>query len=434
MKRIYLFCAIVLSLLAIHDAVIHSFAHACIVYFRLWLGVMLLAWMHKLYPSALPARMMFVLYLLLIQPPALTPESMFALHWLAPAHILFSWSAGCCLWAMLSLPQDDQHAGLCHTALVYELAAIVTGMIWAMDAPDWGMLWQWDAVETGSLCILLSIYAISRSPSVFWRYLGLFLALYQIWSLYLMPAAQTRHSYTDAPVNAWVWYLSAACFAVIFIWQNRCSAPHNLAKLAKTQQIAQFTCGFVMLIVYVLSQFDLIDDIWLYLCFALIWYVLSIDHMSIRRVAIAVVGVCTILLPALPSPQPNQIWLNLTPPQSSLSLAGIRISDADDCKVYHATIQSDLHATEIAAKSCDHQMSPVGHRDIISSDGIQRLWLFDYQARFGVLLLQRDITIAVLYEIWLVVLWLLVLLHAAGILVPKQRPQRKLDQPQHNHR
>jgi hypothetical protein len=390
---------------------------------------MLLAWMHHLHPRAIPARLLFVLYLLLIQPPALTPESMFALHWLAPAHILFSWSAGCCLWAMLSLPQDDQHAGLCQTALVCQLAAIVTGMIWAMDAPDWGMLWQWDTIETGSLCTFIAIYAISRSRSAFWRYLGLFLALYQIWSLYLMPETQTRHGYLDAQINAWVWYLSAACFLVLFVCQNRRKAPKSPSKYAGIQQIAQYTCGFFMLIVNLLSQADLIDDTWLYISFAAIWCVLSFDSLTIRRAAVAMAGVCPILVPAIADTQADQIWVNLDEPASGMLLSGIRLSQEGGCQIYHATIQSDYQTSEISAKSCDHQIIPTGHRDMITSGGIRRFWCIDYQARFGVLLLRRNITIAVLYEICIVALWLLVLLSAAGVF--KQRPHRELHQTKH---
>ena len=432
MKRIYLFCALVLFLFALRVAVSHSFAHACIDFYRLWLGVMLLAWIQHLRPHDIPSRLMFVMYLLLIQPPAITPESMFSMHWIAPAHILFSWTAGCCLWAMLSLPQCDETDVLSKAMLVNQLAAIATGMIWAMDAPDWGMLWQWDSVETGSLCLFIAAYALSRSHSAFWRYLCLILAMYQIWSLYLMPTDQSRHSYVDAQVNALIWYLSAACFLALFICRNRRIPKINHHKTSAIHQTAQYTCGLLMLFIYLLSQGNFIENRWLYPCFAVIWCVCAADRITMRRLAAAAAGVCTMMLPAFVSSDADQIRVGLDPQNSGISLAGIRISDADNCQIYHATIQSDLQTTDISAQSCNHQMMPMDHRDMITPGGIQRFWFMDYQARFGVLLLRRNITLAMLYEIWIVVLWLCFLLSAAGVLHPEQRPHRKLNKPEHN--
>ena len=433
MKHIYLIAFIALLLFCFWDAANHTAAHACIIYGRLVMGLGLLAWMRHIYAKELLPRLLFVLYLLLIQPPALTPESMFSAHWLAPVHILFSWIAGTCIWGYLCLisVNTKPHNPLCRLALIFQSAAIISGMIWAMDAPDWGMLWQWDDIETGSLCMLLTLMMIRRSPSVFWRSLCLFFALWQIFSLYLMPVGHSRHSYLESPINLVLWCIAVLVFLAVFIYQS--VRNHRTASNESSGwiRIARISGGLVMAFALLASQTGIIESVLLYPCFAIVWCGLSMSRLTAKGMIVIVFGMATILVPAFADRNAEQVWLTLDEPSSGLLLAGVRISAENDCQIYHTDIQNNWQSiSEIEIKFCDHQMMPINHRDVVTSGGILRIWGLDYQPRIGVLLLKRNITLAVLYEICLVLMWFIWMCLEIRQISAKQRTDNILDKPQ----
>ena len=437
MKHIYLFAFIALLSFCIWNAAAYTVAHTCIIYGRLLMGLGLLAWMRYVHPKEILSRLLFVLSLLLIQPPALTPESMFSAHWLAPVHILFSWCAGICVWGYLCLPfaGAKPHSALSRLALICQSAAVVSGMIWAMDAPDWGMLWQWDDIETGSLCMLLTLMMLYRSPSAFWRCLCLFFALWQIFSLYLMPMGHSRHSYLESPVNLVLWCSAVLLYLGVFVYRfvRHSGEAKSESQTQNWIRIARIFGGLSMILVLLASQAEWIENVLLYPCFAIIWCALSINRISVHNLMMIGLGTATILVPAFTDRNADQVWINLDEPVSGLTLAGVRISEQNDCQIYHTEIQNNWQSvSEIEIKSCDHQMIPLNHRDMIASGGIWRLWGLDYQPRIGVSLLKRNITLAVLYEIYLVLLWICWLVLEICRMVSKQRTQRILDKPQND--
>ena len=413
-------CAICFGVVLCKDTFVDAYSQ----FFQLFCTFLLLFWMQRNARNDVLSRLLFVFSQLVLIPPEMTPESMFGAHWLAKAHIVFSYAATSCAWACVCVdPNAGKHRDLLHTAILFQAATLITGMIWAADAPVWGALWQWDVIETTALCLFAALYAANRTHHGCYLLVCLWVLLFQIWSIYIVPSAQTRHSYGAFDANP-LWYGISLCFAIVIILRLRRSIQHHPVHLC---------VGLVMSAIPVLVSLNIIDTRLLYPFFAVIWCIIAFDRKSRRCWVLSILGAATMILPAILGGRESFAHISLDKSTDGIQLLGIRVSQSGSCVQYLPEIRTESGDTAtLSMQSCAQQTVPDGYRDILKSDGLWRIWALDYDSRSGVSVLLRNITGIRLYELWLVLLWL----YGCGSLIrlrfPKERTNRILYKPEHD--
>ena len=175
-----------------------------------------------------------------------TPSRIEALsHPLALLHLTTSMTAKAAL--LLAITQSlcrlkPPHA-LVRAALAFQAMAIISGMIWALDA--WNALWQWDPIETLSLMTFICLLgAVWQKRSCWYQALLISVMATDLVAAGLFAPAASRHSYASPS-------LLSASFHIA--WAASLLLIHNALDSRKSSFVP-LTCSIVIVLLTALTM------------------------------------------------------------------------------------------------------------------------------------------------------------------------------------
>lgn len=366
---------------------------------EVWLGCALVAWNDRRatpLESWVCGTMLVVLWGMAVP----SSEALLTSHILAPAHVWCARSAKVFFFFALCRAGLGKDAGRVVRACVVTSGwGILLGMAWAFGAPQWGNLWQWDFIETASLVFIGLMWAWMREPQRrCWPLMALSCWCIQWMSVYGLELAMSRHQYGAAGWEAVALGVAWMGMLTCMIARQKDAFP---SPITFGDKIRVFV-GFVAIFIVLLSMFGIqIDDFWMYIVFCALWMVFSYHRVKAGwglGLALGMLGLAWLPQDA------DTTWAALD--EGAYRLEGIEATASGGITDFRAHVVCAHEAGREGARAVVPFVAQNGQ--IMAGRGIDvwegsravRLWIVDYRASRGVLLLVRDTSWAWL---WLIV-------------------------------